>query len=188
MSARKPTRAVAAHGRVYLIVPTARDREECLESARNSKKLHGPWGGPPSTPEQFARYLKRAKKDDYFPMLIRRLEDDALLGTINLGEIIRFNLQAANVGYNAFLPFVGQGYMTDGLHAALHFAFRTLKLHRVEAGIQPENVRSIALAERCGFEFEGLSRRVVKINGRWRDHGRWAILKEDWRAMQRRAK
>ena len=61
-------------------------------------------------------------------------------------------------------------------------AFRTLSLHRVEANVQPTNARSMALVLRAGFSREGYSRRYVKICGRWRDHIRFALLAEDWRA------
>jgi ribosomal-protein-alanine N-acetyltransferase len=39
-----------------------------------------------------------------------------------------------------------------------------------------------------GFRCEGLGRRYLKIDGRWRDHEHWAILSEDWRAGRRRRK
>jgi len=63
----------------------------------------------------------------------------------------------------------------------LRHVFVTMKLHRLEANIQPRNAASIAVVKRAGFSLEGYSRRYLKIGGRWRDHERWAILAEDWR-------
>ena len=63
------------------------------------------------------------------------------------------------------------------------FAFHTLRLHRLESNIQPANMRSIALVRDAGFVREGFSRRYLKIDGRWRDHERWALLVEEWRAQ-----
>ena len=59
---------------------------------------------------------------------------------------------------------------------ALQHAFKSMKLHRLEANIQPGNAASIALVRSCGFSKEGYSPRYLKIGGRWRDHERWAIL------------
>jgi ribosomal-protein-alanine N-acetyltransferase len=72
--------------------------------------------------------------------------------------------------------------MTEAMRLLLRHAFTKLKLHRIEANIQPENQASIALVKRAGFVREGYSRRYLKICGRWRDHERWAILVEDWKA------
>ena len=58
----------------------------------------------------------------------------------------------------------------------MRHAFKSLKLHRLEANIQPGNVGSIALVSSCGFNQEGYSPRYLKVGGRWRDHRRWAIL------------
>jgi ribosomal-protein-alanine N-acetyltransferase len=66
-------------------------------------------------------------------------------------------------------------------------AFETLRLHRVEAAVQPINSRSIAVLRRTNFVEEGLARRYLKINGSWQDHLLFAILAEDWmmREVQR---
>ncbi len=55
----------------------------------------------------------------------------------NFGDIVRGAFHSAYLGYYAFAPHAGDGYMSDGLTLALDFAFRTLKLHRVEVNVQP---------------------------------------------------
>ena len=75
----------------------------------------------------------------------------------------------------------GAGYMTEGFSLALRWVFGKLRLHRVEANIQPGNDVSRALVRRLGFRREGFSARYLKIGGRWRDHERWALVAEDWR-------
>lgn len=66
--------------------------------------------------------------------------------------------------------------MREGLQAVVRHAFRRLKLHRLEANIQPGNAASVRRVTACGFAREGYSPRCLKIAGRWRDHARWAAL------------
>ncbi len=87
----------------------------------------------------------------------------------------------ATLDYYAFVPHASRGYMTEGLSLALRWVFGKLRLHRVEANIQPGNDVSRALVRRLGFRREGFSARYLKIAGRWRDHERWALVAEDWR-------
>jgi ribosomal-protein-alanine N-acetyltransferase len=78
--------------------------------------------------------------------------------------------------------------MSAGLELVLARAFGELGLHRLEANIQPKNLRSKELVRRSGFRCEGLSPRYLKIAGRWRDHERWAITVEDRRRTPRSRK
>ena len=108
------------------------------------------------------------------------------MGSIGLSQIFHGGFRSAYVGYQIGEEFSAHGYMTEALQLVLRHAFVNLKLHRLEANIQPGNVASIALVKRAGFVKEGYSRRYLKICGRWRDHERWAILVEDWRKHKRR--
>jgi ribosomal-protein-alanine N-acetyltransferase len=117
--------------------------------------------------------------DSHRGFLVVLRESGDLVGSINLNNIIHGALQGAFLGYYAFTPYAGQGLVREGLLLVLKHAFQKLKLHRLEANIQPGILASIALARSCGFVREGFSRRYLKVGGRWEDHERWAILSED---------
>lgn len=171
--------------RVRLAFPQEKDGAEMVALHRASRDLYRGLSPTFTTPDGFARYLEACRRPNFVGLLLRRRSDEAILGSINLSEIVHGLFQSAYLGYQIGAPFAHQGYMTEGLDLALHYAFVRLKLHRLEANIQPENQPSLALVKRLGFTHEGLSRRYLKIGGRWRDHERWAILAEDWRRARR---
>jgi ribosomal-protein-alanine N-acetyltransferase len=149
---------------------------------RASRSFHRPWATAPTDDDRFAAYIADSQRPDFEAMLVCRSGDGAILGFFNLSQIVRRALQSAYLGYAVGKPYSGQGYMRDGLELVLRRAFTELRLHRIEANIQPGNHASIALARGAGFRREGFSPRYLKIGGRWRDHERWAILADDWRA------
>lgn len=167
--------------RVVLREATLADRDEFLGLVAVSRSLHRPWVYPPADPTAYRAWLRRNRQDDVSTLLICRTDGD-IAGVATLSQIVRGSLQSAMLGYYAFAPSTGRGLMTEGIRAMVAHAFQGLGLHRVEANIQPENERSIALARRCGFFREGFSPRYLKIGGRWRDHERWALLEDEWRA------
>lgn len=182
-----PTRKNAAPlegKRVHLRAPKRRDEQAFIAQTRRSRSLHRGFVQPPDSPAAFVAYVKRYRTTGdearNVGFLVVRNDDAALAGVINFSEIVRGVFQSAYVGYYAFAPLAAKGYMAEGFAIGLDFAFRELRLHRVEANVQPANDRSIALVERLGFIREGYSRRYVKIGGRWRDHLRYAILAEEW--------
>lgn len=186
----RPRPATIAGQRVYLRPPQLDDAGAFLAAVRASRALHGPWTKPPHTKARYEAFVGRfappggaATQAGY---LVLRKEDHALLGVFNFSEIVRGAFRSTYLGYMGFLPYAGQGYMTEGMALALDVAFRKLGLHRVEVNIQPSNARSLALARRIGFTREGFSRRYVKIAGRWRDHERYAMLAEDWAKLRKR--
>jgi ribosomal-protein-alanine N-acetyltransferase len=174
------------HSRVDLRSPAPADREEFLGAMRASRRFHRPWLAGPTTHEAYDGLLARVEDDRHEPMFVCRRDDGAIVGFINLSEIIRGGLQTAFIGYGAVAAYAGQGYMSEGLQLVLARAFGEMQLHRLEANIQPDNTASIALVKRAGFVSEGLAERYLKIGGRWRDHEHWVIRSEQWRERRRR--
>lgn len=170
--------------RLRLAPLTASDRDALLAATRQSRRFHRPWVHPPTTRDGFADFVRDVGPARQRLLLWRGSEDgspEEVAGYFSLGEIVRGLFNSAYLGYWASAAHSGQGVMTAGMTLLLGHAFRRVRLHRVEANIQPENRASIALAARAGFRKEGFSPRYLKIGGRWRDHERWAMTVEDWR-------
>jgi len=165
---------------VRLERPTMQRADEFLQAVRNSRGLHRRWVSPPNDRRKFAQYVSGLRKDSRRGFFVVTDSGD-IAGVINVSEIVRGSFRSAYLGYYAFRPFAGQGLLRQGLRAVISHCFGELGLHRLEANIQPENARSIALVATLGFRLEGLSPRYLKVCGRWRDHERWALLSENWR-------
>jgi ribosomal-protein-alanine N-acetyltransferase len=171
--------------RVVLRTPAIEDQDEFIAAMRASRRLLRPWiTNMPETPERYEAYVTRAADPRAAPYFACRTEDGAIVGFLNISEIVRGPFKSAFLGYGGVAGHERQGYMTEALSLVLREAFTKLGLHRLEANIQPGNTASIALAKRCGFELEGFSPRYLKVGGRWRDHERWAIRAETWRALR----
>lgn len=170
--------------RVLLRPPTPADEAPFLAVNRASRTLHHPWVAPPLTPEEYTAYLERCARPENVGMLVCRAADGAVMGAITLSQIFYGALQSAYMGYYIGAPFARQGYMGEAVGLALDHAFGRLRLHRVEANIQPANRASLDLVRRLGFSREGFSRRYLFIDGDWRDHERFAMLAEDWAALR----
>jgi len=174
--------------RVIIRNPSPLDQAAFLQAVRRSRRLHHPWVTPPDSSAAYRRYLARGRETGQRIYLICGKEAEELVGTISLGEIVRGNFQSAYLGYYAFEPYAGRGMMRQGMALVIDRVFRRLRLHRLEANIQPGNEASIGLVRSLGFRHEGYSPRYLKINGRWRDHERWGLLAEDWKSPSRMAR
>jgi ribosomal-protein-alanine N-acetyltransferase len=185
---RKPTniRQTSAVMRVRLEKPSLRRESEFLNAVRRSSTHLRSWVRPPSTAAAYREYLERSTTPAYQTYFVVLRSSNEVVGVITFSEIVRGLFQCAYLGCYGFVPHVGRGYMSEGLKLAMRRAFGTLRLHRVEANIQPANEASVSLFRRAGFRREGYSPRYLRIRGRWRDHERWALLAEEWRDHNRK--
>lgn len=165
---------------VRLERPRLRHEDEFLRSVRRSRKLHRDLVSPPNDSEKFQQYVRGLRKRSRDGFFVMPADSVAIAGLVNISEIVRGSFQSAYLGYYALVPFAGQGLMHQGLELVIDYCFKELRLHRLEANIQPENERSTSLVRGLGFRREGFSPRYLKVCGRWRDHERWAILAEEW--------
>ena len=167
--------------RVMLREPMIRDRDEFLQRVSDSRELHASWVAPPDSRAAFRVYVNRSAQPNQRLSLVCLRETNEIVGVVNLNEIVYGLFQSAYLGYYGFSPYDGQGLMSEGVSLAVSMAFRRLRLHRVEANVQPSNRASVNLVRRLDFRKEGVSRRYLKVAGRWRDHERWATIAEEWR-------
>ncbi len=82
------------------------------------------------------------------------------------------------LGYSVDEQWQGRGVASALVEHAVREAFDVERLHRVEAGTLLDNAASQRVLEKCGFERIGVSRRHVRIAGRWQDHVLYAITAE----------
>lgn len=166
--------------RVILKKISLHDEHDFLFAARASRELHKDRVEVPCTARAFRRYASEMRTSDDIAFLVRRRDTSELAGVIELQDIFMGNFCNAYVIYYAFSDHTQQGLMREALTEVISIAFGKLRLHRLEANIQPENHASRRLAKACGFQKEGVSLQFLKKGGEWRDHERWALLSTDF--------
>ncbi len=166
--------------RVFIRRPAAEDYLGLLSLHRRSRDFYAPWIAPLLTEADCMGYINRCQREDVEGSLIFCATTQKIVGVANLSQIFYGPFQNAYLGYYADVDFAGKGLMTEGIGLVIDHAFNRLRLHRVEANIQTGNTASINLVKRLNFTKEGFSEKYLKVNGKWRDHERWALTVENW--------
>lgn len=143
--------------------------------------------GPPAakrlTRARFLRlcrhHAKLAREDAVYVWAIFRRRDGQHLGAVDVSTIRRDDNQWANLGYSIHNQHVGRGYATEAVGAVLRGAFAKLGFQRLEAAINLDNRRSVALAKAAGLRREGMRRQFIHENGGWVDHLIYAAVPGD---------
>jgi ribosomal-protein-alanine N-acetyltransferase len=176
--------------KVVLRPPRMGDYLQWSQLRRASRNFLQPW--EPTWPmDDLTRGAFRRRLSIYardlelglgYAFLVFRRDDHALVGGISLRDVRRGVSQTATMGYWAGEAFARQGHILDAVESLSRFSFETLALHRIEAACCPENLASRNLLLRAGFQEEGLARAYLKINGEWRDHLLFGLLRSDLQA------
>ena len=97
------------------------------------------------------------------------------IGTIGLWRIEKENYRA-EIGYMLEPHLQGKGLMYEALQAVVEYGFRELKLHSIEARIDPRNSASAALLKKGGFVQEGYFRENYRLDDSFADTAVWSLL------------
>jgi [ribosomal protein S5]-alanine N-acetyltransferase len=181
--------AVLRDGEVLLRPLRMRDRSAWVEARRRNAEWLQPWEAtPPGGPNTFGS--SRA----VFGAMTRRLRTDArggkalpfvivvdrtFAGQINVAGIVHGSMNSAHIGYWVDERFAGRGVMPTAVALAVDHCFGAVGLHRIEVNIRPENLASQRVVAKLGFREEGLRERFLHIDGDWRDHLTYALVRED---------
>lgn len=108
----------------------------------------------------------------------RKEEPEIITGTIIFSGIRMEPFYSTVLGYDQDEDRQGEGYCTEGCRAAMEDLLKKYRIHRIEARVLPENVKSIHILERLQFFREGTEKAGVLIAGEYKDHYRYAFLNE----------
>jgi RimJ/RimL family protein N-acetyltransferase len=145
-------------------MPTSIDLEETERRLRRSLSVDPQW---------HATWAVLARPDGHSAT-------DRFIGMINYHARQPWNRRLA-LGWILVPRFQGQGYMQEAVRAVLAHCFTTLNTHRIEAEIEPENVRSARLAQRLGFQREGLLRDRLIVADQPRSLQMYGLLRSEWK-------
>lgn len=180
MSPRRPPPPILNGKAVRVALATAADAASLLEFHDRNRDHLGPW--MPPLPQGFYTldYWRRwsagaatmFEQDRSVRMVIRPADnaDGAILGQVNLNNIVRGAFQAAHLGYHLDRASEGLGLMQESLLLVIDYAFGPMRLHRLMAGYVVGNARSARVLARLKFRVEGIAKGYLFIDGAWRDH------------------
>lgn len=103
--------------------------------------------------------------------------DDELVGQLSISDIARGAVQSAQIGYWISETHAGRGIIPTAVALAIDCAFMQLGLHRIEICLRPENDASRRVVEKLELRYEGRRLRYIYIDGAWRDHDCYAVVR-----------
>jgi len=167
----------------FKLRPSAITDVEAMFSMLSDEESMKYWSDPPiSTMDEAVQVLMKDldsdAKGNSMCWAVTHKDQNEMIGKVILFSYSEQN-QRAEIGYLMNRKYWRQGVMQQALGAVIEFAFTTLNLHRIEADVDTENVPSIGLLEKLGFEREGLFRDRWRVYGEWQDSVMLALIKNE---------
>ncbi|WP_310605193.1 GNAT family N-acetyltransferase [Anaerosporobacter sp.] len=108
--------------------------------------------------------------------IFEKTNPEHIIGCVCFQNFQKGSLMTCTVGYKLDQQYTGQGIASEALQKSIEVVFSELGFHRIEALIHPMNTPSISLIEKLNFEFEGISKSCIRLNNKWTDHLRYALI------------
>ncbi|OAS85363.1 MULTISPECIES: GNAT family N-acetyltransferase [Metabacillus] len=105
-------------------------------------------------------------------------------GNILIGHIVfykYFGEHTYEIGWVFNPKYYNKGYASEAAKAILEFGFEKIKLHRIIATCQPQNIPSYRVMEKIGMRREGYFKKCIPKGNEWWDEYYYAILEEEWK-------
>ncbi|MGB8699027.1 MAG: GNAT family protein [Thermosynechococcaceae cyanobacterium] len=125
------------------------------------------------------RHQDQALRDYAYIFGIFAKQTHQHLGNVDLSTIQREAKQWANLGYSIHNQYWRQGFGKEAVKALLIAGFEILRYHRIEAAINLDNHRSIALVQSLGLQKECIRRGFYYEQEQWVDHVIYVALPTD---------
>jgi ribosomal-protein-alanine N-acetyltransferase len=103
-----------------------------------------------------------------------------VIGYATVSNIVRGVFQCGILGYAIDEKENRKGFSTEAINGLINFSFEEINLHRLEANVIPANAASIRVLEKLNFIKDGYSKDYLKINDKWQDHLRFALINPDY--------
>jgi len=172
------------HGPISIRLVRQRDARVLQSELLSNRSWLRPWEATsPDGPVSFdmrlgvRRLLQQYRDGAGVPLVMEY--DGEIAGQLNVWGLSRGSLSSATIGYWVSERFAGRGITPTSVALATDLCFHELRLHRMEICIRPENIASLRVVEKLGFRYEGLRRRYIHIDGDWRDHYCFALVREE---------
>ena len=104
--------------------------------------------------------------------------DEQIVGAIAFFSAMYYS--GFEIGYIMFdTASRNKGYMTEALALLVKFLLATKKINRLQLTIIPGNVGSKRVAEKCGFQLEGVMRGAIFHRGTHLDLEMYSLLRDE---------
>ncbi len=115
-------------------------------------------------------YIREINKDPgrlFFAIILKDV--DKHIGNIKIGPV-NWNHKFANISIVIGEKSLwGNGLAAESLRLAINYAFNSLKIHKLTAGIYEKNIGSLKAFKKVGFVAEGRLKNQYMYNGRYID-------------------
>lgn len=158
-----------------------------IKHANSDPQVRGPFMGTRmmSPHKVEARWKENGfVSEDAEKLLICHLIDGSVIGDVVHFSAARYTT-AREIGWTmADIAMRGQGLMTEAASLLVDYLFENWPVNRLSCGMSVHNHASRRVAEKCGFQHEGIQRGVVFVNGEYVDCHSLSLLRSDWLAMK----